>query len=281
MSISFCKKISVLLSTIAFGVLCSTSCLAHGQVNTTPANVAQLGFVTIPKHVPTGIQKIRLEAIQQTATTLGAQGGLAWKAVHLNKAVNEEANSLDHIFNFNALLIDNKVLPPVLSQSGPSATTTGPDVVRSASQSFYLISPARIVTTAPNWRNYLWMNYKKPSPPDGSLVPKNSAEIQAWNYYLAIGWNQGIVQANSIFSANINRLKRDYNGMILYRKLLAQGMVNPPRMASANLGVTGDATHLRIGDSIYRITQHSSLEPNSKLWSPVITDDNNQISTAK
>lgn len=267
------NKIALKISAVALGILCSANLFA---ADNQPQDLTNLGFVSVPQNQPQGIQKIRLQAIEESATTLGAQGGLAWQAVHLNEAIDQEANSLDHIFNFNSLLIDNKVLPPVLANSGPSTTSSGPNVIRSASASYYLISPAKIVTTAPNWRNYLEMNYQKPSPPDASLIPRDKNETAAWNYYLAQGWKQGVAQANSIFSANINRLKRDYNGMILYRKLLAQGMVSAPHMASADLGVTGDATHLRIGDSIYRITSNSSLQPNSNLWSPVITDDSQQ-----
>lgn len=233
----------------------------------------ELGFIKIPSHVPTGVNSIRLQGIREAATSLGARGGLAWRSKHINMTLNQQANYLDHIFNFQALLINNRVLPPVLAENGASTTASGNDALRAADKTYTLIAPARFSTTAPNWRTYLTMNFQKPDVPDASLVPKNKAEINAWNYYLKVGWNQGLQQANAIFSANLNRLKRDYSGMVLYRTLLAQKMVLPPHMAEAKLGVTGDGKHMRIGDRVYRITAHSSLQTNSQLWSPVIVSE--------
>ena len=81
------------------------------------------------------------------------------------------------------------------------------------------------------------MSYKKPSLPNKSLLPTNRAEAYAWDEYLQDGWKQGLRQANDIFSANLNRLKRDFTGMVLYRKLLAQDMISSPTVAKADLGV--------------------------------------------
>ena len=69
----------------------------------------------------------------------------------------------------------------------------------------------------------------------------------------------------------MNRLKRDYTGMVLYRTLLAQNMISSPAVSKADLGVTGDANSLRINDQIMRITADSTLNPDSKLWQPVLT----------
>ena len=60
-------------------------------------------------------------------------------------------------------------------------------------------------------------------------------------------------------------------GMVLYRELLAEHMVSPPYVAKAQLGVTGDATQLRINDQVLRITAQSALQPNPSKWMPVIT----------
>ena len=66
-------------------------------------------------------------------------------------------------------------------------------------------------------------------------------------------------------------MTRDMIGMILYRKLLAENMVSPPFVAKAQLGVTGDATQLRINDQVLRITAQSELQPDSKQWMPILT----------
>ena len=97
---------------------------------------------------------------------------------------------------------------------------------------------------------------------------------RVWNFYLKRGWEDGLQQANDIFSANLSRLKRDFTGMILYRKLLAQGIITSPTISKADLGVTGDANAIRVNDEIMRITAHAALQPDSQKWNPVLTNGN-------
>ena len=59
--------------------------------------------------------------------------------------------------------------------------------------------------------------------------------------------------------------------MVLYRRLLAQGMITSPQVAKAELGVTGNANQIRINDEVMRITAHSALQPNSNKWKPILT----------
>ena len=61
---------------------------------------------------------------------------------------------------------------------------------------------------------------------------------------------------NFIFEENMNRLKRDYNGMIIFRKLLAQHMVSAPHVAEAKIGVSGNSSELNIDDRISRNQLH-------------------------
>lgn len=101
-------------------------------------------------------------------------------------------------------------------------------------------------------------------------MPKNKEEAAAWNCFIHIGWQQGIELANQIFAANLARLKRDYNGMILYRSLLAQNMVTAPFVSKTELGVTGDANEMRINDRVLRIAAVSQLNTNPDTWKPAI-----------
>ena len=58
--------------------------------------------------------------------------------------------------------------------------------------------------------------------------------------------------------------------MILYRELLAEHMVSAPFVAKARLGVTGDASQLRINDEVMRITAQSELQTDPNKWQPVL-----------
>lgn len=265
-----------LATLIIAGCVRSQTIKEHRVSNTASANtpsLAQLGYVEF-NQLPTAngkINKIRLAALRETATTLGAQGALAWRGEHIDNALEKQAAYLDHVFNFNQILLKHNVLPPVLTESQGNLNLADNNTVRMADKTYKIVSPARFVTTPPTWRNYIWLSFKKPGVPDTTLLPANKAEARIWNFYLRIGWKEGLQQANDIFAANLNRLKRDYLGMVLYRKLLAQGIITSPQISKADLGVTGNADQLRINDEVMRITAHSALQPDSNKWKPILT----------
>jgi len=240
---------------------------------------AMIGYVNTDKlpEASEAVSPIKQQALREVAMTLGAQGALAWQAEHIDNALQEESVYLDHIFNFNLILINNNVLPPVLAEADQTLSLSSDNALRLANKTYELIAPARFVTTPPTWRTYLWLNFKKPSLPHNSLLPHNRAESVVWNQYLQEGWQQGLRQADAIFASNLARLKRDYVGMVLYRKLLEQGMVSAPFIAKADLGITGDAHQIRIDDQIIRITSNSELQPDAKKWKPIIAKPDNDL----
>ncbi|MDF3054641.1 MAG: dotC [Gammaproteobacteria bacterium] len=231
--------------------------------------MSELNGYPSSKESSTGISQIRMGALQETATTTGAQSALSWESQRINKFLEQDAHRLSKAFNFQALVLENNVLPPVLSEGRNALNLDDSETVRLADQVYKIESPPRFVTAAPSWREYLWMNYEKPEKPNSSLLPRDDEERKVWNIAVMKGWEEGIKQANQIFSANMGRMKRDYNGMVLYRVLLAQKMVTAPYVAKTEMGVTGDAKELRINDQVLRITATSRLVPDSKQWRSV------------
>lgn len=219
----------------------------------------------------TKVNPIRATALKETAMTLGAQGALAWRSQEINKMLELNELSLEKTFNFRQLLLKDNVLPPVLSEGRNELNIADPNTLRLADHIYKIESPPRFVTAPPTWRDYLWTNFGKPEKPDSSLLPKTQDERDLWNEYIKIGWADGVQQANQIFSANLGRLKRDYAGMILYRKLLAENMVTAPFVAKTDMGVTGDENEMRVNDQILRITATSKLITNSHKWKPAVT----------
>jgi defect in organelle trafficking protein DotC len=262
-------KIMAIASLLTLG-LASTAAFADSDTTNINANVGYVNTSQLPDGNGS-INPIRLKAIEDTATTLGARGALAWRSLQIDHSLSISGNHLDHVFDFNQLLISGNVLPPVITQSDDTLTQNDDNTLRLASKSYDIVSPASFVTAPPTWRSYLWMDYAKPSLPNRTLFPTTKDEATVWNAYLKQGWGKGLDQANEIFRENLDRLKRDYAGMILYKQLLAQHMVSKPFVAKADLGVTGDANHIRINDQVLRITAASQLQTNSAKWSPVIT----------
>jgi defect-in-organelle-trafficking protein DotC len=220
-------------------------------------------FATAPAYQE---NHIRVAVIKDTARSVGAQAALAHSAKEIDQLLDVQKQTLGKIFDFQTMMLPHDVIPPVLVESDNSLNLDTSASIRLADRIYKIEKPARFVTTVPSWRDYLWMNYPPPEPPDNSLLPKTNQERDIWNKYIIIGWNEGIMQAQDIFTINLNRLQRDYKGIILYRKLLAQNIVTPPFVSKANLGITGGGKSLRINDQVLRITAVSELKANSKLW---------------
>lgn len=226
----------------------------------------------VPKQTKNvAINTIRIQALRDAALSVGARGGLAYGTKNNLKILSIYEKYLDRIFNFYSLLVEESVLPPVLVEARNALSLTGTDIIRIADRNYKIIRQARFVTSPPNWREYLWKPFEEPELPDKSLLPKNTQEQFIWEKYIDQGWIEGIKQADCILKENINIITRDFKGMILYRKLLAQGMITPPFVSSIELGITGDRNNLNVNDQIFKITAFPSLQTDPSQWKTKIT----------
>jgi len=265
---NFTMKSLILIATLA-------GLLASGCASSTAKN-AMGGTATLAdlEHLaPTGTltsasssTDVRLQALQNTAMSLGAQAGLAWRAQQINALLAQDDKKLSTTFDFHRILLEHNVLPPVLAQGRNTLNLADNQTIRLADRTYQIISQARFVTAPPHWRDYLGMAYTIPERPDNTLLPRNGAEQAIWKRCVSTSWEQGMAQANAIFADNLARLHRDYDGMVLYRSLLAQHMVSAPFVAKSALGVTGSDTDLRINDQVLRITALPVLQKDSSQW---------------
>ena len=227
----------------------------------------QNSLKTIPKaNKAFSINSLRAQALRDTALSIGARGGLSWRTKKIQNILLNHEKNLDRIFNFYALLVEESVLPPVLIEARHALTINGNDLIRIADRNYKIIHQAKFVTSPPNWRGYVWKVFEQPEMPDKSLLPKNKIEQDIWNKYIDQGWIEGVKQADLIFKENLSVLTRDFNGMVLYRKLLAQQMVTPPFVSSIELGITGDRNNLTVNDRILKITAFPSLQTDGSQW---------------
>ena len=212
------------------------------------------------------VSAIRAQSLRDTALSVGARGALSARGREFNQLMLSYEKLLVRVFHFNGMLLDDNVLPPVLVEARNTLNLTGEDVIRVADRNYQIIQQAKFVTAPPTWREYLWMSYAQPEAPDKTLLPRNKAEQNIWDRYIDEGWEAGLVQAELIFKENLSRLTRDYLGMIMYRKLLAQNMVSPPYVATLDLGITGDGNNMSVNDRVLRITAFPTLQPNGDQW---------------
>ena len=225
--------------------------------------------------------RIREMAIKETALSVGAQSGLAWRAKYIDDALVKQTRYLDTIYDFNALVLEHNVLPPVLLEGRNTLNLADTQTIRVSDRTYKVSKQAHFITTAPDWRQYLWMDYKAPETPNITLLPKTKEEQEIWSAFVAKGWENGVEQANTILEESIARIKEDFTGMILYRKLLAMNMVSPPYVSNTELGVTGDGDEIRIDDRVLRITALPALNINSSEWRAAVAKDEDALARFK
>jgi len=253
-----------------------TGCAQHQQnLNIDTTNLTQLENVQVQIQTPGSGQRVTLGSLRarslgDSAMSIGAQGGLSWASEQINIRMQQDRKYLDSIFNFSALMLNHGVMPPVLEEGDNTLNLADPNTIRISDRTYKIIKQAQFATTPPNWREYIWLNYTKPELPDKTLLPRNAEEHKIWSEGVRTGWGKGIEQAYSIFQQNIARLRRDYRGMLLYRKLLEEKMISPPFVARTDLGVTGDGTDMRVNDQVLRIVELPKLQTNSKQWKAIV-----------
>lgn len=279
--------------------LLSTPVLAAGASNTAPLNDA-----FSPETHPAGAFPLRIEdlqeipggrsldeavgppidirkdALKEAALSLGARGGLAFRSYEIRQELRAYEPYLDKVFDFRQLLIAAPsgllIEPPIVSESDDALIIDPQGLKAAVADRIYDISKnARIVTVPRNWRNYLERSWGAVELPPDILRPKNKQERAEWRDNVLVGWKQGYSQADETFENDINRMTAEFNGMVRYRKLLAQGMISPPFALQTDRGVTGGgkdadgrAQAMRIGDRAIQITGVPELVPGAAQWQP-------------
>ncbi|HPQ50462.1 MAG TPA: type IV secretory system conjugative DNA transfer family protein [Alphaproteobacteria bacterium] len=216
---------------------------------------------------------IRREAMKEAALSYGARGGLAARSYEIRKELDVRASYLDKVFNFRQLLIAAPsgfmIEPPIISESLNALLIEGDGQSAAVSDAIYRINEnVKIVSAPKNWRTYLERGWGKVEEPPEILRPKNEEERIFWRDLVKKGWIEGYSQGSEVFEEDLNRLAADFDGMVRYRKLLAQGMVSAPFAQQIDRGVTGEAETMRIGDRAVVITGTPQLISGSQTWQP-------------
>ena len=218
---------------------------------------------------------IRGDALKEAALSYGARGGLSWRTYYIRKELDKQSRYLDKVFNFKHLLIAAPsgllIEPPIISEMYDAMLIVPNGTEAAVADRVLNIGKnAQITSSARTWNQYLERQWGEVAPPPDILRPINDEEREIWIQHVNKGWEKGIEQADAIFQADLNRLVADYQGMVRYRSLLAQGMVSPPYAMQVDRGVTGDGKTMRIGDRALAITDPSKLQAKRyKEWQPV------------
>lgn len=216
-----------------------------------------------------GVKHMRARIMRRTAYTLGVQAGAHWREKEVDALMQQQAPLLTQIFAFRPLLLDHgQVLPPVIDVVHGATRLNSPTSGSSVITTYRIEAPARLVSTAPNWRSWLWLQFPRLTRVSRLLLPKNDSEQAIWKREAAKGWAVGIATYNAAFDARLHTLQRDYLGMVRFAILARQRVVSVPRFATGSLGIQVNGQRLNIGQRLFRITWPAGFTP-SRSWNPV------------
>ena len=225
--------------------------------------------------VPFAVEK-RASAVRLAALGFGARAGLARRAWEIAAMLDRHGAKLSAIYRFGDLVLrreDFAVLPPVLAETR-RAFRLEPAGTRAASarRVLRILEPARLVSAAPDWRDWLERSWSPAEPPASVLFPRDAREDARWRHLLAEGWAEGTALADDIFAADLDRLNRTFEGVVLWHRLHRAGMLTAPGVETERAGVSGHESLMRIGAASARIARPARFELDAGRWAPPAED---------
>lgn len=222
------------------------------------------------------IPEIRFKAIREGGVAHGARAGLARRTLEIRDQLETKSENLDVIYSFQPLLIEGNVVPPVLTETRDVYDQKNDSIIRVIDAIYRIDQQPRFVFSPPTWRTYLIRDYVYQIGGIG-VAPNGDIELKAWEKAVSEGWVEGRKQADRIFEEDLSRLKRDFEGIILYRSMLAKGMVTKPYISSAPLGVTGGRGVMNVNETVLRIMAEPEFTYDGKKWrtpaqNPIMAD---------
>lgn len=217
----------------------------------------------------------RFSALRDAALAYSAQASYERRSWEILRELEAQSAKLSSEFNFNDVVYTAPkeagiVVPPVVSRAKEALTITNGGKESVAADEYYRIEkPGHLVGVVPTWRDYLVMMMDKTPDPSDQFLPSDKKERQIWDRYMAEGWKQGQLQAEETLKENMRLLRRDYLGMIEYRRLVDAGLINSMVVTSSEVRAKGTPRELFVGQRRVKIENAATFVSDPRRWKPV------------
>jgi defect-in-organelle-trafficking protein DotC len=240
-----------------------------------PADFAEFSARTRRGNYETSVDEDRYDLLREAAVSYAAQAGYQHRVWEVMRQLERDSPKLSRTFDFNRVSYrapreTGYILPPVVSRATAAINVDESGQSAVAADEFYRLEiPGRIVTIIPTWRDYLVIPLEEASEPDDDFLPQNREEKQVFNRFAAEGWQAGVEQADEALGLNFARLKRDYLGMVEYRRMVQAGLVKELVLASSERRSAGDGDELFIGERRVQIVSSAQFVRDPSQWKPL------------
>ena len=215
----------------------------------------------------------RLSAMRAAALAFGSQGGLARRGWEIARMLERHGPKLSAVYRFRDLMLHYHgftVMPPVLAETGRALRLerSGTQAAR-AERILRIVETGKIVSAVPHWRDYLVREWPEAALPAPILFPRDAAEESLWRRWLRKGWAQGTALADDIFAADLERLNRVFEGLVLWRRANLAGMVSAPALDTERLAVSGHGRLMRVDETVASLGAPARFELRLGEWKPL------------
>ena len=218
----------------------------------------------------------RAAAMRTSAIGYGARAGLARRSWELQVMLDRHGPQLSNIYRFGDLLLTRdgfEVLPPVAAESRRAFRLARDGAQAAAARRVLrIVVPERIVSAAPTWRDYLVRSWAPAEAPVSVLFPRTDAERRRWRAWIEEGWALGRALADDIFASDLDLLNRDFEGIVLWRRLHLARMAGAPVVEARSAAVSGGGDVMRIGETFARLGPPVRLNPRVSEWRVLVED---------
>ena len=221
--------------------------------------------------VPFAAEK-RAEAVRLAALGLGSRAGLARRSWEIAAMLDRHGARLDAIYRFPELMLREDgfaVLPPVvaetrrafrLGRAGTSCRACGSDPEDPRAGAAGERGPRLARLAAPLLARGGAARF--------GVAPRDAQETARWRSLLAEGWAEGRRLAEDIFAADLDRLNRIFEGVVLWHRLRRAGMIGAPGIEVLEAGVSGHERLMRVRAAYVQIARAAGFVLDSARWAP-------------
>lgn len=217
-----------------------------------------------------GALQMRLKALGVEAFSWGVQEGAHFRNDQIQNLLEANSFTLNKVANFSKFIIDGSILMPTVLAAENIYAKTSDSETRTVNTSYTLDKPPKFVSQPPTWRDYLKRSLPLPRRPIDQAHPKTVEEKKVWDREFKKGWSQGVIQADSIYARDLNKLLADLAGLYRFRYLLAQNIVTLPTVAKDKNSymLLDSGKTINLNDVKYTIILDSTFKKISD-WQPV------------
>ena len=204
-------------------------------------------------------------ALRDNALQFGSQTGFRQRWQEIEDKLSARSGELSVIYDFGRVIAPapqgvGYILPPIVAKAEDAFAIDGDGQTIAAADTYLeILRAARLAASPPTWRDYLLFLDEDVSQPSRLEPVYTEGKRHRQNHWIEMGRKAGVAQADDELAQRFRRLRRDFEGMLEYRRLELLGMVEPPEIFAAEFGTTGDIGQMRLGDRVVKIVKEADF----------------------